>query len=30
LRKKIDKNFENKLIHTRPGFGYYLSAEKWI
>ena len=28
LRKKIDKNFENKLIHTRPGFGYYLSAEK--
>lgn len=30
LRKKIDKNFTNKLIHTRPGFGYYLSAEKWI
>ncbi|MDR6737801.1 response regulator transcription factor [Sphingobacterium sp. 2149] len=28
LRKKIDKNFENKLIHTRPGFGYYLSANK--
>lgn len=28
LRKKIDKNFEHKLIHTRPGFGYYLSSEK--
>ena len=28
LRKKIDKNFENKLIHTRPGFGYYLAADK--
>ncbi len=26
LRKKIDKNFTTKLIHTRPGFGYYLSA----
>ena len=25
LRKKIDKNFRTKLIHTRPGFGYYLS-----
>lgn len=25
LRKKIDKNFSLKLIHTRPGFGYYLS-----
>ncbi|MGV4413331.1 response regulator transcription factor [Chryseobacterium sp. T1] len=25
LRKKIDKNFSTKLIHTRPGFGYYLS-----
>lgn len=24
LRKKIDKNFDKKLIHTRPGFGYYL------
>ena len=22
LRKKIDKGFENKLIHTRVGFGY--------
>jgi DNA-binding response OmpR family regulator len=27
LRKKIDKNFDIKLIHTRPGFGYYLKAE---
>lgn len=26
LRKKIDKDFAVKLIHTRPGFGYYLSA----
>ncbi len=24
LRKKIDKQFENKLIHTRVGMGYYL------
>lgn len=24
LRKKIDKNFEPKLIHTKPGLGYYL------
>lgn len=28
LRNKIDKNYEVKLIHTRPGFGYYLKAEK--
>lgn len=28
LRKKIDKDFEVKLIHTRSGFGYYLKAEK--
>jgi DNA-binding response OmpR family regulator len=27
LRKKIDKDFAKKLIHTRPGFGYYLSSE---
>lgn len=26
LRKKIDRNHEVKLIHTRPGFGYYLKA----
>ncbi len=25
LRKKIDKDYESKLIHTRSGFGYYLS-----
>lgn len=25
LRKKIDKDFRIKLIHTRSGFGYYLS-----
>lgn len=24
LRNKIDRNFEPKLIHTKPGFGYYL------
>ena len=27
LRKKIDKNHNIKLIHTRPGFGYYLKLE---
>ena len=27
LRKKIDKNYDVKLIHTRPGFGYYLKAD---
>ena len=27
LRKKIDKDFETKLIHTKIGFGYYLKAE---
>lgn len=26
LRKKIDKNFEPKLIHTKSGMGYYLKA----
>lgn len=26
LRKKIDKDFDTKLIHTRSGFGYYLKA----
>ncbi|MCJ8155387.1 response regulator transcription factor [Chryseobacterium sp. SSA4.19] len=25
LRKKVDKDFKMKLIHTRSGFGYYLS-----
>lgn len=24
LRNKIDKPFETKLIHTKPGFGYYI------
>lgn len=28
LRKKIDKEFEQKLIHTRSGFGYYLSSNQ--
>ncbi|MFB6456031.1 response regulator transcription factor [Chitinophaga sp. Hz27] len=27
LRKKIDKDFENKLLHTKTGMGYYLSEE---
>jgi DNA-binding response OmpR family regulator len=26
IRNKIDKNFPIKLLHTRPGFGYYLKA----
>jgi DNA-binding response OmpR family regulator len=28
LRKKIDKDFEVKLLHTRKGFGYVLSEEE--
>lgn len=28
LRKKIDKNFDNKLIHTKPGMGFILKLEK--
>jgi len=28
LRNKIDKQFPTKLIHTKPGFGYYLQTEK--
>lgn len=24
LRNKIDKPYEHKLIHTKPGFGYYI------
>jgi two-component system copper resistance phosphate regulon response regulator CusR len=24
LRNKLDKNFDEKLIHTKPGFGYYI------
>ena len=27
LRKKIDKDFPVKLIHTRSGFGYYIKVE---
>lgn len=27
IRNKIDKNFGVKLIHTRPGFGYYLGVQ---
>lgn len=27
LRKKIDKDFENKLLHTKTGMGYYLADE---
>lgn len=27
LRKKIDKDHEKKLIHTRPGYGYYIDFE---
>lgn len=28
LRKKIDRDFELKLIHTKPGFGYYLKGKE--
>lgn len=28
LRKKIDRDFETKLLHTKQGFGYYLKAIK--
>jgi len=28
LRKKIDKDFSKKLIHTRKGFGYVLSDQE--
>lgn len=27
LRKKVDRDFAVKLIHTKPGFGYYLKSE---
>ena len=27
LRKKVDKDFEPKLIHTRPGLGYMIKEE---
>jgi DNA-binding response OmpR family regulator len=28
LRKKIDKNYETKLIHTKFGFGFYCSEKE--
>ncbi|RPD38201.1 response regulator transcription factor [Chitinophaga barathri] len=28
LRKKIDKDFELKLLHTKTGMGYYISEEQ--
>jgi DNA-binding response OmpR family regulator len=28
LRNKIDKGFAFPLIHTRPGYGYYLKETK--
>jgi len=30
LRKKIDKDFSPKLIHTKKGFGYVLSEEQQV
>ena len=30
LRKKIDKDFQQKLIHTKKGFGYVLTEESAI
>jgi len=30
LRKKIDKDFSQKLIHTKKGFGYLLSDEPQV
>lgn len=27
LRKKVDKNFSRKLIHTKPGMGFILKSE---
>lgn len=27
LRKKVDRDFEKKLIHTKPGMGFILKAE---
>ncbi len=28
LRRKVDKDFEDKLIHTKPGVGFILKKEK--
>jgi two-component system copper resistance phosphate regulon response regulator CusR len=30
LRKKIDKDFKQKLIHTKKGFGYMVSEEQEV
>jgi DNA-binding response OmpR family regulator len=30
LRKKIDKDFSQKLIQTKKGFGYLLSEEQQV
>ncbi len=30
LRKKIDKDYEPKLIHTKFGFGFYLSEKEFL
>ena len=30
LRKKIDKDFDQKLIHTKKGFGYVLCEESQL
>ena len=27
LRRKVDKNFPQKLIHTKPGMGFILKEE---
>jgi two-component system copper resistance phosphate regulon response regulator CusR len=27
LRKKVDKDFEDKLIHTQVGFGYIMKEK---
>jgi DNA-binding response OmpR family regulator len=27
LRKKVDRDFATKLIHTRPGMGYIMKEE---
>lgn len=28
LRRKVDKDFEHKMIHTRPGLGYVLQIDE--
>ncbi len=28
LRNKIDRDFSHKIVHTKTGFGYYISTEK--